>query len=435
MLLEIDHSAGQCFIHFSSSRLCIGASIVRGMHRVFQGSELNKACLNLFMEERKRAWSARPLAWMGLASGKGQALLHHDTHTELENSFRSLKRLGGAQIFFKRTPHSCESPSTSSWGKNSPCSHRPSAEQVPKSSPPGSPWSLSSPGSRAGSAPRAPPGRNPQGRGPWRWRLSDALLLTIAFLLPWAAFTSWVGHFATVVPGKSPKKQKSRSLAPNRRAGRGKGGCLCVQGLLSSSALLPKHTHTPAESTRITLEGWRGGSSRDATSPRKALPARTCKWQKQGTAGWEGSGPPAAHPWASCPSHTHTHMCTHLVVEVLQRLLPRGTPDLHLSPEINRWLPSLPALPRVDGLSIRPQVGNVLLLRHDFVRSAAHRQGVEVDGLVLQGAFHRAEHATEFLPGLGTARAQVFEEGWHFFLLALPARLLPLSHGSVWSPC
>lgn len=56
--------------------------------------------------------------------------------------------------------------------------------QVPKSSSPGSPWSLSSPGSRAGRVPRAPPGRNPQGRGPWRWRLSDALLLTIAFLLP-----------------------------------------------------------------------------------------------------------------------------------------------------------------------------------------------------------------------------------------------------------
>lgn len=62
MLLEIYHSAGWCFVHFSSSRLRIGASIIRGIHRVFQGSELNKACLNLFMEERKRAWSARPLA-------------------------------------------------------------------------------------------------------------------------------------------------------------------------------------------------------------------------------------------------------------------------------------------------------------------------------------------------------------------------------------
>jgi len=142
---------------------------------------------------------------------------------------------------------------------------------------------------------------------------------------------------------------------------------------------------------------------------------------------------------ASCISvsdtHTHTHiyiyiyMSTHLVIQVLQCLLPSGTPDLHLSSKINRWFPSLPALPGIDGLSIRTQVGNILLLCHHFVRSAAHREGVEVDGLVLQGAFHWAEHATEFLPGLRTARAQVFEEGWHFFLLALPARLLLLSHG------
>lgn len=161
----------------------------------------------------------------------------------------------------------------------------------------------------------------------------------------------------------------------------------------------------------------------------------TCKWHKsKKLQGGKDTSLPQPIACSSCISLTHTHICTHLVIQVLQRLLPSGTPDLHLSPEINRWFPSLPALPGIDGLSIRTQVGNILLLCHDFVRSAAHREGVKVDGLVLQGAFHRAEHATEFLPGLGTAWAQVFEEGRHFFFLALPARLLPLSHGSCGLP-
>lgn len=43
---------------------------------------------------------------------------------EGQNSFRSLKRLGGVRWVSKSTPHSCESPRYSP-GKNSHCSQRP----------------------------------------------------------------------------------------------------------------------------------------------------------------------------------------------------------------------------------------------------------------------------------------------------------------------
>lgn len=107
------------------------------------------------------------------------------------------------------------------------------------------------------------------------------------------------------------------------------------------------------------------------------------------------------HVW-SCVSITLPH--TNLVVDVLQGFLARGPPDLHLPARFNRWLPAgAPALPGVRRLRVRAQVGDVPLLSHHLPRAPAHRQRVEVDGLVLGGPFHRAEHATEFLPGLGAA--------------------------------
>lgn len=140
----------------------------------------------------------------------------------------------------------------------------------------------------------------------------------------------------------------------------------------------------------------------------------------------EGGAIPAPRPPFQTPL-PHTN----LVVEVLQGFLARGPPDLHLPARFNRWLPAgAPALPGVRRLRVRAQVGDVPLLSHHLPRAPAHRQRVEVDGLVLRGPFHGAEHATEFLPGLGAARAQVFEKGRDLFVLCRLPGLLPLGHGA-----
>lgn len=121
---------------------------------------------------------------------------------------------------------------------------------------------------------------------------------------------------------------------------------------------------------------------------------------------------------------------TNLVVDVLQGFLTGGPPDLHLPARFNRWLPAgAPTLPGVRRLRIRAQVGDVPLLSHHLPRAPAHRQRVEVDGLVLRGPFHRAEHATEFLSRLGATGAQVFKKGRDLFVLCRLPGLLPLCHG------
>lgn len=123
----------------------------------------------------------------------------------------------------------------------------------------------------------------------------------------------------------------------------------------------------------------------------------------------------------SPPSHTN------LIVDVLQGFLARGPPDLHLPARFNRWLPAgTPALP----VRVRAQVGDIPLLSHHLPRAPAHRKRIEIDGLVLRRPFHWAEHAAEFLPGLGTARAQVFKKGRDLFVLCRLPRLLSLGHDS-----
>lgn len=82
------------------------------------------------------------------------------------------------------------------------------------------------------------------------------------------------------------------------------------------------------------------------------------------------------------------------IIQVLQSLLARALPDLHL-----------------------PRLGDVGLPVDDspVALAPARRQRVKVQRLAVPGALHRAEHATEFLPGPGGAvGAHALEEGWHF---------------------
>lgn len=82
------------------------------------------------------------------------------------------------------------------------------------------------------------------------------------------------------------------------------------------------------------------------------------------------------------------------IVQVLQSFFPRALPDLHL-----------------------PRLGDVGLPVNDspVTLAPARRQSVKVQRLAVRGALHRAEHATEFLPGPGRAvGAHAFEEGWYF---------------------
>lgn len=84
----------------------------------------------------------------------------------------------------------------------------------------------------------------------------------------------------------------------------------------------------------------------------------------------------------------------YLIVQILQRFLPAALPDLHL-----------------------PRLGDVGLPVDDSPLTPAPTrwQRVKVERLVIRGAFHRAEHAAEFLPRPGGAvGAHVLEEGWYF---------------------
>lgn len=82
------------------------------------------------------------------------------------------------------------------------------------------------------------------------------------------------------------------------------------------------------------------------------------------------------------------------VIQILQRFFASALPDLHL-----------------------PRLGDVGLPVDDspLTPAPARRQRVQVERLVVRGAFHRAEHAAEFLsrPG-GAVGAHALEEGWHF---------------------
>lgn len=82
------------------------------------------------------------------------------------------------------------------------------------------------------------------------------------------------------------------------------------------------------------------------------------------------------------------------IIQILQRFLPRALPDLHL-----------------------PRLGDVGLPVDDspVAPAPARRQRVKVQCLAVRRAFHRAEHATEFLPRpSGAVGAHALEEGWHF---------------------
>lgn len=82
------------------------------------------------------------------------------------------------------------------------------------------------------------------------------------------------------------------------------------------------------------------------------------------------------------------------VIQILQRLFASALPDLHL-----------------------PRLGDVGLSLDDspVAPAPARGQRVQVERLVVRGAFHRAEHAAEFLPRPGGAvGAHALEEGWHF---------------------
>lgn len=82
------------------------------------------------------------------------------------------------------------------------------------------------------------------------------------------------------------------------------------------------------------------------------------------------------------------------VIQILQRFFASALPDLHL-----------------------PRLGDVGLPVDDspLTPAPARRQRVQVERLVVRGAFHRAEHAAEFLPRPGGAvGAHALEEGWHF---------------------
>lgn len=86
--------------------------------------------------------------------------------------------------------------------------------------------------------------------------------------------------------------------------------------------------------------------------------------------------------------------CYLFIVQILQRFLPAALPDLHL-----------------------PRLGDVGLPVDDSPLTPAPTrwQRVKVERLVIRGAFHRAEHAAEFLPRPGGAvGAHVLEEGWYF---------------------
>lgn len=82
------------------------------------------------------------------------------------------------------------------------------------------------------------------------------------------------------------------------------------------------------------------------------------------------------------------------IVQILQSFFPRAEPDLHL-------------------LGCR-DVG--LPVNHSAVTlPPARRERIKVQRLAVRGALHRAEHATELLPGPGRAvRAHVPEKGWDF---------------------
>lgn len=80
------------------------------------------------------------------------------------------------------------------------------------------------------------------------------------------------------------------------------------------------------------------------------------------------------------------------IIQVLQSFLPGALSYLHL-----------------------PRLGDVGLPVNDspLTPSPARRERIKVQRLAVRGAFHRAEHATEFLPRPGGAvRAHVLEEGW-----------------------
>lgn len=86
--------------------------------------------------------------------------------------------------------------------------------------------------------------------------------------------------------------------------------------------------------------------------------------------------------------------CYLFIVQILQCFLPAALPDLHL-----------------------PRLGDVGLPVDDSPLTPAPTrwQHVQVERLVIGGAFHRAEHAAEFLPRPGGAvGAHVLEEAWYF---------------------
>lgn len=153
---------------------------------------------------------------------------------------------------------------------------------------------------------------------------------------------------------------------PEQREGSGRVGCVCT--------CEKRYLRRGYAGILGSLPSWKG--AREGRSPRPILGLQ----------------------------HRAPHPHTNLVVDVLQSFLARGPPDLHLPARFNRWLPAgAPALPGVGRLRVGAQVRDVPLLGHHLPRAPAHRQRVEVDGLVLRGPLHRAEHATEFLPRLGAA--------------------------------
>lgn len=161
----------------------------------------------------------------------------------------------------------------------------------------------------------------------------------------------------------------------------------------------------PSLSAPCTYKGQVGRGARiDLRMQYSSESGRWARWDPRFSTELEGSlgrrDPTSGTASRTPPPRPHTN----LVVDVLQGFLARGPPDLHLPARFNRWLPAgAPALPGVRRLRVGAQVGDVPLLSHHLPRAPAHRQRVEVDGLVLGGPFHRAEHATEFLPGLGAA--------------------------------
>lgn len=89
----------------------------------------------------------------------------------------------------------------------------------------------------------------------------------------------------------------------------------------------------------------------------------------------------------------------YLVIEILQRFLPRTAADLHLPPAVQSRDVSL--------------LGNdpVGIPGSGHIPASPTGQGAEIQRLIVGRALHRTEHATEFLPRFGAPGAHVLKEG------------------------